>query len=49
MFISIYSLGSALFLKTICCKHAEGHVVVKIYIKTSPDINLKSYIKELEG
>ncbi|ORY46243.1 ARM repeat-containing protein, partial [Neocallimastix californiae] len=42
------SLGSALFLKTICCKHEEGLVVVKIYKKDSLNINLKSYIKELE-
>ncbi|ORX83365.1 hypothetical protein BCR32DRAFT_150444 [Anaeromyces robustus] len=42
------SLGSALFLKTICCNHSEGLVVVKIYIKTSLDINLKNYIKELK-
>ncbi|KAI8805979.1 hypothetical protein BJ742DRAFT_680534 [Cladochytrium replicatum] len=42
------SLGSARFLKTIRCKHKEGQVVVKIFIKPDPGISLRKFAKQLQ-
>ncbi|KAJ3044348.1 Serine/threonine-protein kinase, partial [Rhizophlyctis rosea] len=43
------SLGSARFMKTIKCKHLEGPVVVKIFIKPEPNLSLRRYVKGLQG
>ncbi|KAJ3026711.1 Serine/threonine-protein kinase, partial [Rhizophlyctis rosea] len=43
------SLGSARFMKTIKCKHPEGQVVVKIFIKPEPNISLRKYVKALQA
>ncbi|ORX99188.1 ARM repeat-containing protein [Basidiobolus meristosporus CBS 931.73] len=40
------SLGSARFMKTIRCKHKEGSVVVKIFIKPYAELSLKPYINQ---
>ncbi|KAK6098874.1 Serine/threonine-protein kinase [Batrachochytrium dendrobatidis] len=42
------SLGSSRFLKTIRCRHPEGLVVVKIFIKPEPSLSLKKYVKTLQ-
>ncbi|KAJ3279418.1 Serine/threonine-protein kinase, partial [Borealophlyctis nickersoniae] len=43
------SLGSGRFMKTIRCKHREGPVVVKIFIKPDIGVSLKKYVKELQA
>ena len=43
------SLGSARFMKTIKCKHPEGPVVVKIFIKPEANLSLRKYVKGLQG
>ncbi|KAI8799791.1 hypothetical protein BJ742DRAFT_686782 [Cladochytrium replicatum] len=43
-----HALGSARFLKTIRCKHKEGQVVVKIFIKPDPGISLRNFAKQLQ-
>ncbi|KAI8926108.1 hypothetical protein BC831DRAFT_246086 [Entophlyctis helioformis] len=42
------SMGSSRFLKTIRCRHPEGLVVVKIYVKPQPGLSLKRQLKELQ-
>ncbi|KAH6570246.1 hypothetical protein BASA60_007850 [Batrachochytrium salamandrivorans] len=42
------SLGSSRFLKTIRCRHPEGLVVVKIFVKPEPGLSLKKYIRDLQ-
>ncbi|PFH53431.1 hypothetical protein AMATHDRAFT_187356 [Amanita thiersii Skay4041] len=42
------SLGSARFLKTVKCRHRNGYLVIKIYIKSDPGISLISYHKRLK-
>ncbi|KAL0634262.1 Serine/threonine-protein kinase [Maublancomyces gigas] len=37
------SLGSARFLKTIRARHADGLVVVKIFLKPSPTFSLEEH------
>ncbi|KAJ3210567.1 Serine/threonine-protein kinase [Dinochytrium kinnereticum] len=41
------SLGSARFMKTIRCKHREGSLVVKLFVKPDPSVSLKQVVKEL--
>ncbi|KNC97679.1 VPS15 protein kinase [Spizellomyces punctatus DAOM BR117] len=43
------SLGSGHFMKTIRCKHREGLVVVKIFIKPDAGISLRKYVQELKA
>nr|KAJ3420459.1 Serine/threonine-protein kinase [Polyrhizophydium stewartii] len=43
------SLGSSRFLKTIRCRHPQGLVVVKIFVKTDPTLSLKSVVKQLQN
>ncbi|RKO92149.1 hypothetical protein BDK51DRAFT_20317 [Blyttiomyces helicus] len=43
------SLGRARFMKTIRCKHREGTVVVKIFIKPEPGVSLKKYVRALQA
>ncbi|KAI0088224.1 hypothetical protein BDY19DRAFT_994141 [Irpex rosettiformis] len=41
------SLGSARFLKTVKCRHKNGALVVKIFIKPDPGVSLRRYSKRL--
>ncbi|CAG8479194.1 448_t:CDS:10 [Funneliformis mosseae] len=42
------SLSSARFMKTIRCRHKEGAVVVKIFIKPEPGLSLSNIVKALQ-
>lgn len=42
------SLGSARFLKTVKCRHKNGYLVVKIFIKPDPGVSLRKYNKRLK-
>ncbi|KAH8101738.1 hypothetical protein BXZ70DRAFT_970824 [Cristinia sonorae] len=42
------SLGSARFLKTVRCRHKNGYLVVKIFIKPDPGVSLRRYAKRLK-
>ncbi|KAI0342433.1 ARM repeat-containing protein [Trametopsis cervina] len=42
------SLGSARFLKTVKCRHKNGSLVVKIFIKPDPGMSLRRYHKRLK-
>ncbi|KAI0080417.1 hypothetical protein K474DRAFT_1589825 [Panus rudis PR-1116 ss-1] len=37
------SLGSARFLKTVRCRHKNGYLVVKIFVKPDPGLSLRKY------
>ncbi|KAI8905706.1 hypothetical protein DFJ77DRAFT_435262 [Powellomyces hirtus] len=43
------SLGSGHFMKTIRCKHRDGLVVVKIFIKPDTGISLREHVNKLKG
>ncbi|TPX43846.1 hypothetical protein SeMB42_g04554 [Synchytrium endobioticum] len=43
------SLGSARFLKTIRCRHPEGPIVVKIFVKPEVTVSLRQWVKELQN
>ncbi|KAJ3554276.1 hypothetical protein NM688_g3197 [Phlebia brevispora] len=43
------SLGSARFLKTVKCRHKNGYLVVKIFIKPDPGLSLRKYHKRLKA
>jgi phosphoinositide-3-kinase regulatory subunit 4 len=43
------SLGSSRFLKTVRCRHRNGPVVVKIYIKPDLGLSLSRYQRRLKG
>lgn len=43
------SLGSARFLKTVRCRHRNGYLVVKIFIKPDPGLSLRRYSKRLKS
>lgn len=43
------SLGSSRFLKTVRCRHQNGLVVVKIYIKPDLGLSLSRYQRRLKG
>jgi hypothetical protein len=45
----IRSLGSSRFLKTVRCRHRNGPVVVKIYIKPDLGLSLGRYQRNLRG
>ena len=39
------SLGYSRFLKTVKCKHRNGHLVIKIFIKPDPGLSLRIYAR----
>ncbi|KAJ3412367.1 Serine/threonine-protein kinase [Chytridiales sp. JEL 0842] len=43
------SLGSARFMKTIRCKHKEGPVIVKLFIKSDPSVSLRQIVKDIKA
>ena len=43
------SLGSARFLKTVKCRHRNGNMVVKIFIKPDPGLSLRNYHRRLKS
>ncbi|KAI8594057.1 hypothetical protein BDZ88DRAFT_402446 [Geranomyces variabilis] len=43
------SLGSGHFMKTIRCKHRDGLVVVKIFIKPDTGISLRDHVNRLKA
>ena len=42
------SLGAARFLKTVKCRHPNGFLVVKIFIKPDPGLSLRTYTRRLK-
>ncbi|KAF9078567.1 hypothetical protein BDP27DRAFT_1378971 [Rhodocollybia butyracea] len=42
------SLGSARFLKTVKCRHQNGYLVVKVFIKPDPGLSLRNYLRRLK-
>ncbi|OAX43719.1 ARM repeat-containing protein [Rhizopogon vinicolor AM-OR11-026] len=42
-------LNQARFLKTVKCRHRNGYLVVKIFIKQDPEISLRSYQRKLKA
>ncbi|KAJ3716433.1 hypothetical protein C8R42DRAFT_697915 [Lentinula raphanica] len=42
------SLGSARFLKTVQCRHQNGYLVVKVFIKPDPGLSLRNYLRRLK-
>ncbi|KAF8653642.1 hypothetical protein AX16_003794 [Volvariella volvacea WC 439] len=43
------SLGTSRFLKTVKCRHRNGYLVIKIFIKPDPGFPLRNYIKRLKS
>ncbi|KAI0922943.1 hypothetical protein AcV5_009802 [Taiwanofungus camphoratus] len=41
------SMGSARFLKTVKCRHKNGYLVVKIFVKPDPGLSLRKYHRRL--
>ncbi|KAF9045254.1 hypothetical protein BJ165DRAFT_1476337 [Panaeolus papilionaceus] len=42
------SLGSARFLKTVKCKHRNGYLVIKVFIKPDPGLSLRTHNHRLK-
>ncbi|KAF8958945.1 hypothetical protein BDZ97DRAFT_1839964 [Flammula alnicola] len=42
------NLGSARFLKTVKCRHRNGYLVVKIFIKSDPGVSLRTHHRRLK-
>ncbi|KAF9450029.1 ARM repeat-containing protein [Macrolepiota fuliginosa MF-IS2] len=42
------SLGSARFLKTVKCRHRNGFLVVKVFVKPDPGLSLRTYHRRLK-
>ncbi|XP_006455255.1 hypothetical protein AGABI2DRAFT_121189 [Agaricus bisporus var. bisporus H97] len=42
------SLGSARFLKIVKCRHRNGFLVVKVFIKPDPGLSLRTYHRRLK-
>ena len=42
-------LGDGRFLKTYHCLHSEGHLVVKVYRKQTPNEDLKRFSEFVDG
>ncbi|CAA7269893.1 unnamed protein product [Cyclocybe aegerita] len=42
------SLGSARFLKTVKCRHRNGYLVVKIFVKPDPGLSLRTHNRRLK-
>jgi phosphoinositide-3-kinase regulatory subunit 4 len=49
MFNVSNSLGSARFLKTVKCRHRNGYMVIKIFIKSDPGLTLRNYRRRLKS
>ena len=47
--VGMHSLGAARFLKTVKCRHPNGFLVVKIFIKPDPGLSLRTYARRLKG
>jgi len=43
------SLSSARFLKTVRCRHRNGPLVVKIFIKPDPGVSLRKFHRRLKS
>ena len=43
------SLSSARFLKTVRCRHRNGPLVVKIFIKPDPGVSLRKFQRRLKS
>lgn len=43
------SIAQCRFLKTVKCRHRNGYLVVKIFIKHDPGINLRPYVRKQKG
>jgi hypothetical protein len=43
------SIGSARFLKTVKCRHRNGFLVIKIFIKPDPGLSLRTYMRRLKS
>lgn len=43
------SLGLARFLKTVKCRHRNGFLVIKIFIKPDPGLSLRNYHRRLKS
>ena len=44
-----HSLGSARFLKTVKCRHKNGCLVIKIFIKPDPGMSLRTHQRRLKS
>ncbi|KAG5644667.1 hypothetical protein DXG03_007966 [Asterophora parasitica] len=42
------SLGSARFLKSVKCRHRNGYIVIKVFIKPDPGLSLRTYHRRLK-
>ncbi|KAF8153240.1 hypothetical protein B0H34DRAFT_820167 [Crassisporium funariophilum] len=42
------SLGSARFLKTVKCRHRNGYLVVKVFIKPDPGLSLRTHHRRMK-
>ncbi|KAF5339043.1 hypothetical protein D9758_014111 [Tetrapyrgos nigripes] len=42
------SLGSSRFLKTVKCRHRNGYLIVKVFIKPDPGLTLRNYTRRLK-
>lgn len=42
-------MGTSRFLKTIRVKHKEGPLIIKVFIKPDPILNLKLIHRRLKG
>lgn len=47
--MSVFSLGSARFLKTVKCRHKNGYLVVKVFIKPDPGVSLRNHQRRLKS
>jgi phosphoinositide-3-kinase, regulatory subunit 4 len=43
------SIGSARFLKTVKCRHRNGYLVIKVFIKPDPGLSLRTYLRRLKS
>ena len=43
------SLGTSRFLKTVRCRHRNGYLVAKIFIKPDPGMTLRKYQRRLKS
>ncbi|KAK7461133.1 Serine/threonine-protein kinase [Stygiomarasmius scandens] len=41
------SLGSSRFLKTVKCRHRNGYLVIKVFIKPDPGLTLRNYLRRI--
>jgi phosphoinositide-3-kinase regulatory subunit 4 len=47
--VFLKTIGNGRLLKTICGKHNEGKVVVKVYMKRPPNNDLTEYHNKLQS